>query len=85
MERRRRNTGMTCAETQILLHALLDGELDAGHARDVEAHIAGCLGCASQLRQYRALHHAMSAVNLRFATPLSLRNRMSRAPWGQAA
>ena len=31
---------MTCAETQILLHALLDGELDAGHARDVEAHVA---------------------------------------------
>ena len=30
---------MTCAETEILLHALLDGELDAGHARDVEAHL----------------------------------------------
>ena len=28
--------GTTCAETEILLHALLDGELDAGHARDVE-------------------------------------------------
>ena len=32
---------MTCAETEILLHALLDGELDAGHARDVEAHLGG--------------------------------------------
>ena len=28
---------MTCAETEILLHALLDGELDAGHAREVES------------------------------------------------
>ncbi|MCJ9731852.1 anti-sigma factor, partial [Bradyrhizobium sp. PRIMUS42] len=32
---------MTCDEARILLHALLDGELDAGHAREVEAHIAG--------------------------------------------
>ena len=33
---------MTCDEAEILLHALIDGELDAGHAREVEAHIAGC-------------------------------------------
>ena len=33
---------MTCDEAEILLHALIDGELDAGHAREVEDHIAGC-------------------------------------------
>ena len=27
---------MTCEETEILLHALIDDELDAGHARAVE-------------------------------------------------
>ncbi|MGN6115505.1 MAG: zf-HC2 domain-containing protein, partial [Nitrobacter sp.] len=26
---------MTCDEADILLHALIDGELDAGHAREV--------------------------------------------------
>src|SRR5690242_18900578 len=31
-------TAMTCDEAEILLHALLDGELDAGHAREVENH-----------------------------------------------
>jgi anti-sigma factor RsiW len=41
---------MTCAETEILLHALLDGELDAGHARDVEAHLEGRPRCAAQFR-----------------------------------
>ena len=25
---------MTCAESEVLLHALLDGELEAGHAVD---------------------------------------------------
>jgi anti-sigma factor RsiW len=37
---------MNCEETSVLLHALMDGELDAGHAREVEAHIAACPGCA---------------------------------------
>jgi len=40
---------MTCTETEILLHALLDGELDAGHAREVEAHVADCPHCAAQM------------------------------------
>ncbi len=44
---------MTCAETEILLHALLDDELDAGHARNVEAHLEGCPRCAAQLDAYR--------------------------------
>ena len=30
---------MTCDDAKILLHALIDGELDAGHAREVE-HIS---------------------------------------------
>jgi anti-sigma factor RsiW len=47
---------MTCAETEILLHALLDGELDAGHARDVEAHLEGRPRCAAQrLNEARTL------------------------------
>jgi hypothetical protein len=27
---------MTCAKSKVLLHALLDGKLNAGHAREVE-------------------------------------------------
>jgi len=37
---RNRAIEMTCDEAEILLHALIDGELDAGHAREVEDHIA---------------------------------------------
>ena len=49
MDRGTGATEMTCDEAEILLHALLDGELDAGHAREVEDHIAGCPHCAAQL------------------------------------
>ena len=64
---------MTCDDAGVLLHALLDGELDAGHAREVEAHIAGCPRCAAQLRDYRAMRQAMSGANLSFAAPAALR------------
>ena len=67
---------MTCAETEILLHALLDGELDAGHARDVEAHLEGCPRCGAQLRAYRGMQQAMSAAQLRYTAPMSLRQRI---------
>jgi len=70
---------MICAESEILLHALLDGELDAGHAREVETHLELCLSCAVQLRAYRELQQAMPAAHLRFAAPMSLRRRIETA------
>src|SRR5205823_10859993 len=74
-----RTANMTCAETEILLHALLDGELDAGHARDVEAHLEGCPRCAAQFRAHREMQQAMSAAQLRYTAPTSLRQRIERA------
>src|SRR5690242_2272939 len=76
MARRRRTTRMTCAQTENLIHALVDGELDAGHIREVEDHVAGCPRCARQLRDYRAMHEAMSGADLSFAAPASLRRRI---------
>jgi anti-sigma factor RsiW len=72
---------MTCAESEILIHALLDGELDAGHARDVETHLEGCLRCATQFRAYRELQQAMSAAatQLRYTAPMSLRRHIEMA------
>jgi anti-sigma factor RsiW len=67
---------MTCDETEILLHALIDGELDAGHARDVENHVAGCPRCAAALADYRAMSKAVAGANLRYTAPLALRKRI---------
>jgi len=41
---------MTCDEVRGLLHALIDGELDASHAREIEAHAASCARCAASGR-----------------------------------
>jgi anti-sigma factor RsiW len=70
---------MNCAECEVLLHALLDGELDAGHARDVEAHVAQCSACAEKLSAFRAMRGAMATANLKEATPANLRSRIEAA------
>lgn len=70
---------MNCAEAEIMLHALLDGELDAGHAREVEAHVAGCAGCAEKLAAFLAMRTAMAGADLKQKAPASLRARIEAA------
>jgi anti-sigma factor RsiW len=67
---------MNCADTEIMLHALIDGELDAGHARDVEAHVAICPACAEELKTFRAMRATMADANLKEAAPAQLRSRI---------
>src|SRR5947207_11710271 len=70
---------MTCSEAEILLHALLDGELDAGNAREVEVHVQLCPHCGPQLAGYRELQRAMPVAQLRFTAPARLRRRINEA------
>ena len=70
---------MNCAECEILIHALLDGELDAGHARDVEAHVADCPACAEKLKAFGAMRHAFAATDLKESAPATLRSRIEAA------
>jgi anti-sigma factor (TIGR02949 family) len=67
---------MNCAKTEVMLHALLDGELDAGHAHDVEVHIADCAECDEKLDAFRAMRAAMASANLKERAPASLRARI---------
>ncbi|OKO70495.1 membrane protein [Bradyrhizobium sp. NAS80.1] len=67
---------MTCDEAKIVLHALLDGELDAGHAREVEAHIASCPTCAPEFAAQRDMQRMLANTNLRYTAPTSLRARI---------
>jgi len=70
---------MNCEEARVLLHALIDGELDAGHAREVEAHVAGCSRCAAEVAQYRDMRQAMRSADLRLAASDVLRSRIEAA------
>jgi anti-sigma factor (TIGR02949 family) len=70
---------MNCADAEIMLHALIDGELDAGHARDVEAHVATCATCAEELKAVRAMRGAIVQASLKEAAPAQLRSRIEAA------
>jgi anti-sigma factor RsiW len=70
---------MNCAEFEVLLHALIDGELDAGHAREVEAHTATCSACAEKLASFRTMREAISGAALKETAPAHLRTRIETA------
>ena len=70
---------MTCEEAEVLLHALIDGELDAGHAREVETHVAACPRCAAALTAYRQMSRAVAGAGLRYTAPPALRQRIEAA------
>ena len=67
---------MNCAEFEVLLHALIDGELDAGHASEVEQHAAACSACAEKLTSFRVMREAMSGAALKEVAPAHLRSRV---------
>jgi anti-sigma factor RsiW len=69
---------MTCDEAAVLVHALIDGELDASHAREVEAHATQCPRCAAELAAAREFSQAMRGNNLRYVAPPSLRASIDR-------
>lgn len=70
---------MTCEEARGLLHALIDGELDASHAREIEAHAAACARCAAELAAARELRAALRGHALAYTAPASLRRSIDRA------
>lgn len=67
---------MKCDEFGYLMHALIDGELDAGHAREVEMHIEACPVCASHYRNFQEFREVMAPANLHHQASASLRRRI---------
>ena len=69
---------MKCDEAALLVHALVDGELDAGHACEVEAHAKSCARCGAELAAAQEGRRALAGHKLSFAAPQTLRARIER-------
>jgi anti-sigma factor RsiW len=74
---------VSCQETQDLVHAYVDGELDLVHSIELERHMEGCEACARAYRTQQDLKRAFQAVPLRFSAPQDLRRRI-RSSLGKA-
>jgi anti-sigma factor RsiW len=68
---------MNCDEAEILLHGLVDNEVDPERAYRIETHMGDCAGCAAQLRLYRAMRRMMANADLRFPAPPGVRTRIN--------
>lgn len=65
-----------CPDWQDRLQALIDGELDAAHAVEVEAHVAGCAVCNEAYRGALDLRAALRAEGVRVRAPDRLAARL---------
>jgi anti-sigma factor RsiW len=65
-----------CADKELLLHGLLDGELDALNTLAIEAHLKECAGCAAQFEQLLALRARLRNPTVRYEAPPALRARV---------
>jgi anti-sigma factor RsiW len=64
---------MTCEETQLLLDAYVDGELDRRAMRAIDIHLQGCAHCASILASLQSLVSAVKRAALTFKAPPHLK------------
>jgi anti-sigma factor RsiW len=68
-----------CPDKELLLHALVDNELDAKSALEIEAHVASCAGCAAELAAIREVKAALTATPVAYQAPASLLARFDEA------
>jgi len=67
---------MRCEQSGVLLHAFLDGEVDARHEHEFEAHLTLCPQCAADLRDCRKMRRVLSQPEMRYRAPAGLRRRI---------
>ena len=65
-----------CAEYELLLHGLVDEELDAANASACEQHLAGCESCSTVFNDARQLRQRLRASTLRFSASDRLRSNI---------
>jgi anti-sigma factor RsiW len=65
-----------CPDKELLLHGLLDGELDAANVQAAEAHLKTCPGCAEQYRALQALSGRLGQPGIAYRAPEALRARI---------
>ncbi len=74
-----------CPDREVMLQALVDGELDAANALAMEAHLRGCPGCVAEYRRAAALRERLGAEDVRPAAPPALHARIEAALEREAA
>jgi anti-sigma factor RsiW len=75
---------MSCDRFVEDLSAWIDGELPAGRAAEVAAHVAACAACGAQVAALRRADDALRAIPLRELPPDALTKVLRRSARGRA-
>ena len=67
---------MNCADLRQLLHAHVDGELDAASSLELQRHLKTCAKCAAEEKSLLSLKAALQEAPLRHQAPALLRNHV---------
>jgi anti-sigma factor (TIGR02949 family) len=70
---------MSSAEMRVLLHGMLDHELDLADAVRVETHMQTCRDCTAEYRRQGPLRAAIRRSEPRYRAPQELRARVITA------
>ena len=62
-----------CPDKTLLLHGLLDGELDAVNAAAFETHLKTCASCDAEFQRLLALRETVAAAGVAHVAPARLR------------
>jgi len=69
----------SCSDKELLLHGLLDGELDAANTMSLEAHLSECSGCGAEFKRLQALRSRLRTPGVAFEASATLRARVVAA------
>jgi anti-sigma factor RsiW len=69
-----------CVDQELLLGALVDGELDAANVALLEAHAARCDGCREELERLDAVKGLLATEGVRHGAPDALVARIEALP-----
>jgi len=68
-----------CPETNDLIEAYADGELELSSSLEIERHLADCKACTAALKSHQALRSALGGASLYYDAPPRLRSRVRSA------
>lgn len=71
---------LVCADRELLLGGLIDGELDAANTALVEAHVARCEDCREELERLQAIRNLLRTDGVRHSAPETLKQRIADLP-----
>jgi anti-sigma factor RsiW len=70
---------MECSNTQTLLDAYVDGELDPLRHLEIEEHLHGCARCAQSCSDHQIIRGGLKTESLYFKAPADLQKRVQRS------